>query len=89
MYFNKTRFIKKRIRKNQKAFLQMEKQIRETVDLEHTVLHVMTEAYTFGGHTRCVERWIQQLPELKHSCVVLSQHAPFPPQLNKICLPYA
>lgn len=131
MYFNKTRFFKKRIRKNQKAFLQMEKQIRETVDLdtrcalayeaatfavvhttdvfsspvienvflekakslsaelpehynEHTVLHVMTEAYAFGGHTRCVERWIQQMPEQKHSCVVLSQHAPFPPQLKTI-----
>lgn len=40
---------------------------------KNTVLHVMTEAYNSGGHTRCVERWISQYPEHKHSCVILNQ----------------
>lgn len=49
-----------------------------------SVLHVMTEAYTAGGHTRCVERWIAQFPEHRHSCVVLRQNGRFPEQLRTI-----
>lgn len=37
-------------------------------------LHVMSEAYSFGGHTRVVERWISQAPACeKHSVVLLRQ----------------
>lgn len=49
-----------------------------------TILHVMTEAYVTGGHTRCVERWAQNMSEYKHSCVVLNQQAELPEQLFKI-----
>ncbi len=122
-------FLKKRIKKNQKTFLAMEKavaaetnfhkqcemaydaatfatshttdvfssEIIESVFLtlaqkcsvnlpkaynRNTVLHVMTEAYISGGHTRCVERWIQQFPEHQHSCIVLNQKATFPENLK-------
>lgn len=38
-------------------------------------LHVISEAYTFGGHTRVVERWISQAPTWeKHSVVLLRQN---------------
>lgn len=50
----------------------------------NTVLHVMTEAYISGGHTRCVERWVNLFPEQKHSCVILNQKAAFPVQLKEI-----
>lgn len=50
----------------------------------NTVLHVMTEAYISGGHTRCVERWVNLFPEQKHSCVILNQKAVFPVQLKEI-----
>ncbi|MBO7644943.1 MAG: hypothetical protein J6S57_01400 [Alphaproteobacteria bacterium] len=49
-----------------------------------TTLHVMTESYTSGGHTRCVERWAQQMTKYKHSCVILRQHADIPKQLGQI-----
>lgn len=49
---------------------------------KNTVLHVMTEAYIMGGHTRCVERWIQQFPEHKHSCILLKQKADLPESLE-------
>ena len=49
-----------------------------------TILHVMTEAYTVGGHTRCVERWIAQFPEHRHSCIVLRQNGRFPELLRTL-----
>jgi hypothetical protein len=38
------------------------------------VLHVLTEAYPTGGHTRLAERIIKADPERTHSCVVVRQH---------------
>ncbi len=49
-----------------------------------TILHVMTEAYITGGHTRCVERWVQNMPEYEHSCVVLRQCCEVPKRLPEI-----
>lgn len=50
-----------------------------------TVLHVMSEAYTSGGHTRCVERWMETAGTgVRHSCVLLRQKAPWPEQLKVI-----
>ncbi len=51
---------------------------------KNSVLHVMTEAYTSGGHTRCVERWVVQMPHLIHSCVILNQNADFPENLKSV-----
>mgnify|MGYP000266951040 CR=1 FL=1 len=34
------------------------------------ILHVMTEAYFVGGHTRVVENWIKSSPEYKHSVIL-------------------
>ena len=38
-----------------------------------TVLHVMSKAYKSGGHTRCVERWINNQKGMKHSIVLILQ----------------
>jgi len=59
------------------------------VDLSKTfeagsVLHVMSEAYTSGGHTRCVERWIELADDSeKHSCVLLQQRKAYPDSLSE------
>lgn len=38
----------------------------------NSFLHVLTEGYTTGGHTRVVERWIKNAPvNQKHSVVIL------------------
>lgn len=42
--------------------------------LPHRVLHVLTEAYAVGGHTRLTWRWIEQQHDVRHD-VVLTQHA--------------
>lgn len=50
------------------------------IPLEHiqpekgTFVHVMTTAYSSGGHTRVVERWIGQAPETqKHDLILLEK----------------
>lgn len=63
----------------QKHSIELEKTVRQ-----NTVLHIMTEAYTSGGHTRCVERWIQLFPEQEHSCVILNQNAQLPNLLREV-----
>ena len=71
----------------EKTFLELAQKISIPLPEEYekdTVLHVMTEAYTAGGHTRCVERWIAQFPEHRHSCVVLRQNDRFPEQLRAV-----
>lgn len=51
-----------------------------------TYLHVMTESYLHGGHTRIVERWIGSSSKLeKHSLVLTGQRkeVPIPDLLRK------
>ncbi len=52
---------------------------------EKTFLHVLTTAYTVGGHTRVVEKWIQQADASEsHSVVILQQgRNVLPPLLEK------
>lgn len=45
-----------------------------------TVLHVMSEAYATGGHTRVVLRWIQSDTQHKHSVVFTFPAMAPPPQ---------
>ena len=49
-----------------------------------TVLIVMSEAYTWGGHTRAVERWIEADPSRRYSVVVTrqSKEVEFPARLK-------
>ncbi len=71
----------------EKPFIQLAQKIHVPLSgqyLPATVLHVLTEAYTTGGHTRCAERWIQLCPENKHSVVLLNQNELFPPLLKKL-----
>ena len=40
----------------------------------NTFLHVLTKAFVFGGHTRVVEKWIEQAPDSQiHSVICLNQ----------------
>lgn len=42
--------------------------------LPNSFLHVMTQAYSIGGHSRVVERWIENSPkDQKHSIFILNQ----------------
>ena len=51
---------------------------------ENSCLHVMTECYLYGGHTRVVEHWIEMSsPEQKHSVVLLKQKSDIPERLKK------
>lgn len=43
-------------------------------------LHVMSEAYAVGGHTRLVKRWIQLMGEDRHALVLVRQKSPFQPE---------
>lgn len=50
----------------------------------NSFLHVMTTAYKTGGHTRVVERWIEQSENTqKHSVIFTSQNLPLPERLIK------
>ncbi len=41
---------------------------------KNTFLHVMSEAYTAGGHTRVVEKWVENFStEYSHSLVLINQ----------------
>jgi len=47
-------------------------------------LHVLTQAYPFGGHTAMVHRWIRSDPwPNRHSVVLLSQRQSVPPALTE------
>ncbi|MEI7780739.1 MAG: hypothetical protein WCJ18_02295 [Planctomycetota bacterium] len=45
----------------------------ETRAVEGRTLHVLTEAYSIGGHTRLVKRWIELLDEEPHAVVLVRQ----------------
>ncbi len=47
---------------------------KPTEVLENSFLHVLTQSYLVGGHSRVVERWIESSPSNeKHSIVLLDQ----------------
>lgn len=49
-----------------------------------TVLHILTEAYTTGGHTRVVERWINFAPQdEKHSVCLINKTSCEPDKLKE------
>ena len=66
--------------------------------IPNSFLHVMTQAYNTGGHTRVVERWITHSPSSqKHSIVLLNQNdVPYPSEYfeeitgsrNGLCIQY-
>lgn len=56
----------------------------ETTWEEGSVLHVATEVYNSGGHTRCIERWMQLMDKQKHSCYLIKQHAAVPEMLIQL-----
>lgn len=73
----------------EKPFLKLAKEIETPSEIKFkkgSFLHVMTEAYAIGGHTRVVERWIDSSNiEEKHSLIVLSQeHEELPNALTQI-----
>ena len=73
----------------EKPFLQLAETIETPKDITYTpnsFLHVMTTAYTTGGHTRVAERWIASAPKTeKHSVILLSQNAePIPERLRDV-----
>jgi glycosyl transferase family 1 len=50
-----------------------------------TVLHVLTQAYSIGGHTRLAWRWISADTSRRHSIVLTGQGAErVPPQLQEV-----
>jgi hypothetical protein len=61
----------------EKPFLELADKIKMPIGIQakpKSFLHVMTQAYTTGGHTRVVERWIDSSPkEQIHSVVLLEQ----------------
>lgn len=70
-------------------FLELAKTIGCKQDVgvrPNSFLHVLTEAYTHGGHTRVVERWIENAePNQMHSVVLLKQgDTPIPDSLNTL-----
>lgn len=73
----------------EKPFLDLAKTLPISKNVQYTsnsFLHVMTQSYTIGGHTRLVERWIDNSPvEQKHSIVLLNQQVePIPHKLEDV-----
>ena len=71
----------------EKPFLDLAKTLPVFTDVQYfpnSFLHVMTQSYTIGGHTRVVERWVNNSPtEQKHSIVLLDQQQePIPDKLR-------
>ncbi len=57
---------------------------QERNEAPHRILHVMTTAYSIGGHTRMVWRWIQQDRRRSHSVAITQQGTtPVPGQLMR------
>jgi hypothetical protein len=46
---------------------------------EGRTLHVLTEAYAVGGHTRLVQRWIDVMEEDRHAVVLVRQRSDLDP----------
>lgn len=70
----------------EKPFLDLAETLPCSKDVQYasnSFLHVMTQSYTTGGHTRVVERWVDHSPiEQKHSIVLLNQQEePIPHKL--------
>jgi hypothetical protein len=51
----------------------------DTRELEGRTLHVLTETYPVGGHTRLVKRWIELLDGEPHAVVLVRQQQQFNP----------
>lgn len=73
----------------EKPFLDLAETLPIFKDIQYTsnsFLHVMTQSYTTGGHTRVVERWVDSSPiEQKHSIVLLDQgEEPIPSKLGNV-----
>lgn len=73
----------------EKPFLDLAKTLPVFTDVQYfpnSFLHVMTQSYTIGGHTRVVERWINNSPtEQRHSIVLLDQQQePIPDKLRDV-----
>lgn len=68
------------------VFLNAAQQIEDVKcnPINNTVIHVLTQAYVTGGHSRVVERWIKLRSDIeRHSVVVLAQgDVEFPDWLN-------
>ncbi len=45
--------------------------------LEGRTVHVVTETYAIGGHTRLLKRWIEHAEDASHAIVLVRQHQPF------------
>lgn len=72
----------------EKPFLDLAKTLPVFTDVQYSpnsFLHVMTQSYTTGGHTRVVERWVDNSStEQKHSIVLLKQEEePIPNKLRE------
>lgn len=63
------------------VFLELAKNVQVNIPVQYkknTILHVCTELYKSGGHTRCLIRWISDLREFDHDCVILDQKSELP-----------
>lgn len=75
--------------KIEQAFLELAVQHEESLPSEvypNSTLHVLTSSYLTGGHTRCVERWMNLSEKNEiHACVLLHQDGPIPQRLYEEC----